>query len=109
MAASGVGPGSRNLSAWKPCRRRVCIVNSAGAVLLDRMVAQVERVTDFRTRFSGIRPRDLANAALLSQVRLRQCAAQCHGALLTGKCSVSEHGLPAIMRDRTSAASLPSI
>ena len=43
-------------------------MNSAGAVLLDRMVAQVERVTDFRTRFSGIRPRDLADAAPLLQV-----------------------------------------
>ena len=51
--------------------RRVCIVNSAGAVLLDRMVAQVDRVTDFRTRFSGIRPRDLVHAAPLLQVRER--------------------------------------
>jgi len=49
--------------------RRVCIVNSAGAVLLDRAVAQAERVTDYRTRFSGIRPRDLAGAPPLSEAR----------------------------------------
>ncbi len=49
--------------------RRVCIVNSAGAVLLDRPVAQAERVTDYRTRFSGIRPRDLAGAPPLSEAR----------------------------------------
>ena len=84
-------------------------MNSAGAVLLDRMVAQVERVTDYRTRFSGIRPRDLANAAPLSQVGLRQYAALRYNALLSGKCSATVHGLPATVWDLTLAASLPSI
>lgn len=32
---------------------RVCIVNSAGNVLLDRYVRPKEKVTDFRTRVSG--------------------------------------------------------
>ena len=63
-----------SLNAALPCRpshgaRRVCIVNSSGTVLLDRMVAQAERVTDYRTRWSGIRPRDLAGAPPLAQVR----------------------------------------
>ncbi len=44
-------------------------MNSAGTVLLDRPVAQAERVTDYRTRFSGIRPRDLAGAPPLSEAR----------------------------------------
>jgi hypothetical protein len=34
-----------------PCR--VCLVNSAGNVLLDRYVRPQERVTDFRTKVSG--------------------------------------------------------
>lgn len=38
---------------------RVSIVNFHGAVLLDTYVKQTQRVTDFVTRISGIRPRDL--------------------------------------------------
>ncbi len=50
---------------------RVCVVNSAGNVLLDEHVAQKERVTDYRTRFSGIRPRDLVGAPSLEEVQQR--------------------------------------
>lgn len=38
---------------------RVCIVNMHGAVIYDQHVQSIERITDFRTKFSGIRPKDL--------------------------------------------------
>ena len=40
---------------------RVSVVNYHGAVLLDEIVKQRERVIDYRTEFSGIRPGDLVN------------------------------------------------
>lgn len=40
---------------------RVSIVNYHGAVLLDEIVRQRERVVDFRTEWSGIRPADLVD------------------------------------------------
>ena len=46
-------------------------MNSAGNVLLDEYVAQKERVTDYRTRFSGIRPSDLVGAPSLEEVQQR--------------------------------------
>ncbi|EJT96983.1 ribonuclease H-like protein [Dacryopinax primogenitus] len=53
----GVGPnGSQSSLA------RVSVVNYHGAVLLDKFVRQMERVTDYRTRWSGIRPKDLQGA-----------------------------------------------
>lgn len=38
---------------------RVCIVNAHGAVLYDEFVASTEKVVDYRTKYSGIRPKDL--------------------------------------------------
>lgn len=38
---------------------RVSIVNQFGHTLLDAYVRPEERVVDYRTKFSGIRPRDL--------------------------------------------------
>lgn len=40
---------------------RVSLVNYHGAVLLDEIVEQRERVVDFRTKWSGIRPPDFVN------------------------------------------------
>jgi RNA exonuclease 4 len=40
---------------------RVSIVNYHGVVLLDEIVKQRERVVDYRTEWSGIRPGDLIN------------------------------------------------
>jgi len=40
---------------------RVSIVNYHGVVLLDEVVKQRERVVDFRTEWSGIRPGDMVN------------------------------------------------
>lgn len=38
---------------------RVSIVNFYGAIILDEFVKQRERVVDYRTQFSGIRPSDM--------------------------------------------------
>jgi RNA exonuclease 4 len=53
----GVGPaGERSALA------RVCVVNNFGNVLLDSYVKPKERVVDYRTRYSGVRPEHLADA-----------------------------------------------
>jgi RNA exonuclease 4 len=52
----GVGPaGTESRLA------RVSVVNYFGAVLLDEFVRQKERVTDWRTQWSGIRAKDMIN------------------------------------------------
>ena len=38
---------------------RVSVVNFYGATLLDEFVRQREHVVDYRTEFSGIRPKDM--------------------------------------------------
>jgi RNA exonuclease 4 len=54
----GTGPkGTEDLLA------RVAIVNYLGQVLLDVFVKPTLRVTDWRTKYSGIRPADLLNDA----------------------------------------------
>jgi hypothetical protein len=50
----GVGPEGRESAL-----ARVSLVNFHGHTLLDAFVAQKEAVTDYRTKWSGIRPRDL--------------------------------------------------
>ncbi|KAF5317095.1 hypothetical protein D9611_003521 [Ephemerocybe angulata] len=42
---------------------RVSIVNFYGATVLDEFVKQRERVVDYRTQWSGIRPSDMVNGA----------------------------------------------
>ena len=37
-------------------------MNDQGNVLMDKHVKQKERVTDYRTRWSGIRPEDVAGS-----------------------------------------------
>lgn len=74
----GVGPdGDRSVLA------RVCIINNYGSVLLDTHVTPGERVTDYRTRVSGIRAADLRGAAKLQEVQ-RQVAALVKGRTLVG-------------------------
>ena len=52
----GVGPmGAESILA------RVSVVNYFGAVLLDEFVRQKERVTDWRTQWSGVRAKDMIN------------------------------------------------
>ncbi|KAK9829039.1 hypothetical protein WJX72_003585 [[Myrmecia] bisecta] len=74
----GVGPdGKRSALA------RVCIVNSAGHVLMDKHVRPKEPVTDFRTQFSGIRPADLKHAESLEDVQA-EVARLIQGRILVG-------------------------
>lgn len=49
------GPGSSAQALCSCGYSRVCIVNNHGAVLMDKFARPKERVTDFRTRYSGIR------------------------------------------------------
>ena len=56
----GVGlDGSENALA------RVSIVNYHGAVVMDEFVRPRERVVDYRTQYSGVRPSDMENGAFL--------------------------------------------
>ncbi|OMO74906.1 hypothetical protein CCACVL1_16418 [Corchorus capsularis] len=58
MDCEMVGVGQGNKSALG----RVSLVNKWGNVVYDEFVRPVEWVVDFRTRISGIRPRDLRKA-----------------------------------------------
>lgn len=85
----GVGPGGIRSSL-----ARVCLVNEAGAVVLDTHVAQREKVTDHRTRVSGIRPQHLEGAPDATEVRRRV------GELIQGRVLVGHavaHDLKALM------------
>ncbi|KAK7244222.1 hypothetical protein RIF29_39041 [Crotalaria pallida] len=55
MDCEMVGVGEGNKSALG----RVTLVNKWGNVIYDEFVRPLERVTDFRTNISGIRPRDM--------------------------------------------------
>ena len=59
----GVGPdSSRSVLA------RISIVNYFGSVLYDEYVRPVERITDFRTKLTGITPTHLRDAKPLTDV-----------------------------------------
>ncbi|EKX55067.1 hypothetical protein GUITHDRAFT_83930 [Guillardia theta CCMP2712] len=62
-----VGVGRSNKSALA----RVAIVDENGSCLLDEYVKPTEKVTNYRTRWSGIRPRDLVKAPSFQDVRQR--------------------------------------
>ncbi|KAK9469194.1 ribonuclease H-like domain-containing protein, partial [Lipomyces arxii] len=62
----GVGhDGKRSVLA------RVSIVNFYGAVVLDEFVKPEEKVTDWRTWVSGIRPSDMQNAKPFKEVQFK--------------------------------------
>jgi RNA exonuclease 4 len=48
---------------------RVSLVNFYGAVQLDVFVRQRERVVDYRTEFSGIRPSDMVHGTPMTPCR----------------------------------------
>ncbi|KAF8749769.1 hypothetical protein RHS01_09824 [Rhizoctonia solani] len=50
---------------------RASIVDFQGRVVLDEFVLQRERVTDYRTQVSGVRPKDMINAKPFSEVQAR--------------------------------------
>ncbi|KAK4794780.1 hypothetical protein SAY86_012774 [Trapa natans] len=58
MDCEMVGVGERNKSALG----RVTLVNKWGNVVYDEFARPMDRVVDFRTQISGIRPRDLKKA-----------------------------------------------
>jgi RNA exonuclease 4 len=62
----GVGKrGDRSILA------RVSVVNSDGAIVYDTFVAPTEKVTDYRTKWSGVRHSNLKDAPLFEQVKLK--------------------------------------
>uniref|UniRef100_A0A0N4UZQ0 RNA exonuclease 4 n=1 Tax=Enterobius vermicularis TaxID=51028 RepID=A0A0N4UZQ0_ENTVE len=62
-----VGAGS---SGAKSILARVSIVNSKAECIYDKYVRPTERITDFRTEFSGIRPANLVNSEPFKKVQL---------------------------------------
>ncbi|KAF7721656.1 3'-5' exonuclease [Apophysomyces ossiformis] len=60
----GVGP-----TAEESALARVSLVNFNGAVLLDTFVKPQERVTDYRTKISGVHAKDLINAPSFKEVQ----------------------------------------
>ncbi len=68
-------------TAWTVCR--VCIVNNHGVVLMDKFARPKERVTDFRTRFSGIRPASIRGAPEFVDVQ-REAAELLKGRTIVG-------------------------
>ncbi|KAG8726035.1 3'-5' exonuclease, partial [Ceratobasidium sp. 428] len=50
---------------------RASIVDYHGRVVLDEFVQQRERVTDYRTQYSGIRPEDMINAKSFGEIQAR--------------------------------------
>jgi RNA exonuclease 4 len=49
---------------------RVSIVNYFGHVLLDAYIKPTQRVVDFRTKYSGIRPADILNSSGILYISL---------------------------------------
>jgi len=60
----GVGPGGIDSAL-----ARVTIVNSYGTVIYDKHVQVPEKITDYRTPYSGIRKNDLTDAATFAEVQ----------------------------------------
>ncbi|KAI0960754.1 hypothetical protein AcV7_000050 [Taiwanofungus camphoratus] len=62
---------------------RVSLVNYHGAVQLDVFVRQRERVVDYRTQFSGVRPSDMVDARPFAEVQ-QQVAELLNDRMLVG-------------------------
>lgn len=77
----GVGPGGRDSMLAS-----VCIVNDSGNTVYFSYVAPGEKVVDYRTEYSGIRPANLVGAPSFAVVQ-RQVADLIKGRIVTG------HGL----------------
>jgi RNA exonuclease 4 len=75
-----VGAGK---SGDKNVLARVSIVNAVGLVVLDTFVAPSEPITDYRTKWSGVRPFNLRGAPSLEEIT-RRVASLVAGRLLVG-------------------------
>ncbi|KAJ8286888.1 hypothetical protein GJAV_G00044530 [Gymnothorax javanicus] len=74
----GVGPdGEESIVA------RVSLVNQFGKCIYDKYVRPTERVTDYRTAVSGIRPQDIVNGEDVKTVQ-KEVADILHGRILVG-------------------------
>lgn len=58
------------IDAQESSLARVSIVNYYGAVQMDEIVQQKERVVDYRTKWSGIRATDMVNGMHITQTTL---------------------------------------
>lgn len=74
----GVGPDGQDSIA-----ARVSLVNKYGMCIYDKYVKPTEKVTDYRTAFSGIRPDDIKNGEDLKTVQ-REVAEILEGRILVG-------------------------
>lgn len=54
---------------------RVSIVNYHGAIVLDTFVAQREKIGDWRTWVSGVRPQDVKGGRPLQQL-IKECGSR---------------------------------
>ncbi|EOY13140.1 Polynucleotidyl transferase isoform 4 [Theobroma cacao] len=95
MDCEMVGVGQGNKSALG----RVSLVNKWGNVIYDEFVRPIERVVDFRTQISGIRPRDLKKAKDFRAVQ-KKVAELIKGRILVG------HALHNDLKDDARAAML---
>ena len=75
----GVGSNGRE-SALARCS----VVDEQGKVLYDRHVQVDERVTDFRTKYSGVRAKDLKNDSVTFRDCQQKVAALLRGKILVG-------------------------
>ncbi|KAL5081594.1 hypothetical protein RYX36_010015 [Vicia faba] len=73
----GVGQGNKSALA------RVSLVNKWGNVIYDEFVRPMERVVDYRTKISGIRPQDLRKAKDFCTAQ-KKVAELIHGRILVG-------------------------
>lgn len=85
----GVGPPSTDPRTGKIITEsslaRVSLVNYHGETVLDVFVKQKERVTDYRTHVSGVRPADLVGPDVLSLENVQQRVADAiKGRILVG-------------------------
>ncbi|XP_067106950.1 RNA exonuclease 4 [Osmerus mordax] len=74
----GVGPDGKDSIV-----ARVSLVNKHGKCIYDKYVKPTERVTDYRTEFSGIRPNDIKNGENVKTVQ-REVAEILDGRILVG-------------------------
>ncbi len=64
----GVGP-----DGVQSALARVSVVNFNGQVIIDKYVKPAERIVDYRTEFSGIRPHHMKDAVSLREVQKELC------------------------------------
>ena len=73
----------------------MCIVNNFGVVVLDSYVRPRARVTDYRTRFSGVRSHNLVGAPTLQDV-LPRVAKLLAGRLVVGHALHNDFKVPSV-------------